>query len=104
MPEPTAPDPARGVPTHPPSEYRVDEETREDIGYRDDHDPENARRIADSHQQSINERGAQEALAQTPDARREAELIAKRESGQTLNREETQFLAQRRARRERRDT
>lgn len=100
MPEPTAPDPARGVPPHPPSEYRVDKETREDIGYRDDHDPENARRIAKSRQQSINERGAQEGKSQTPDGKREAELLARRESGQTLTTEEKLFLAQRRARRE----
>lgn len=104
MPEPTAPDPYRRVPKHPASEYRVDEETREDIGYRDDHDPANAQMIRDGAQQATNERGAQAALAQTPSARREAELIARRESGETLSQEEKQFLAQRRARRENRNT
>lgn len=106
MPEPTAPDPARGVPPRPPSESRrgLDPDEVAEIGYRDDHDPKNARKIAEIHQQAVNEQGARAALAQTPNARREAELIAKRESGQPLNGDEIQFLAQRRARREHRNT
>ncbi|MDQ5943784.1 MAG: hypothetical protein QG675_552 [Patescibacteria group bacterium] len=103
MPEPT-PNPARGVPPHPPSEFRVDEETREDIGYSNDPDPETARRIAEGIQQSTNEQGLRAAHTQTPDAKREAELIAKREAGQPLDRDEIQFLAQRRARRENKNT
>ena len=104
MPEPTGP--ARGVPPYPPTEHDVSRVVSDDIGYGHG-DPETDRKLQDlreqeeaKRQQSINERGAQAALSQTPDARREAELVAKRESGQTLDREEVQFLAVRRAKRE----
>ncbi len=102
MPEPT-PNPAKGVPPFPPTEKDVDPAVSKGIGYGPA-DPNTTRRILDNAQQATNERGAASARAEHPDTKREAELIVKRESGQTLNHEEELFLARMRAQRERRGT
>ncbi len=121
MPEPTAPDPARGVPPHPPSEYRVDEETRQDIGYVEPNaetdaklakirDQEEAKRKgralrnpdAKAAQQEINKAGAQAAWLNTPDGMTFTNLKAKQEVGIALTSDETATLARIIARRENR--
>jgi hypothetical protein len=104
MPEPT-PNPAKGVPLFPPGDKDrgVSREDNEKIGYGPA-DPDTTRRILDNAQQATNERGAASARAEHPDTKREAELIVKRESGQTLDHDEELFLARMRAQRERRGT
>ena len=104
MPEPTGP--VRGVPPYPPTEHDVPKGVSDDIGYGHG-DPETDRKLQDlreqeevKRQQETNQRGVETAKDETPDGKREAELVAKRESGQSLDREEIQFLAVRRAKRE----
>lgn len=104
MPEPTGP--VRGIPPYPPTEHDVPKGVSDDIGYGHG-DPETDRKLQDLReqeevirQQKINEQGAETAKHETPDAKHEAELVAKRDSGQMLSSEEIQFLAQMRAKRE----
>ena len=104
MPEPTGP--VRGVPPYPPTEHDVSRGVSDDIGYGHG-DPETDRKLQTlkeqeeaKRQQEINQRGAEAANAETPDSKREAELMARRQSGAQLTREEIQFLAVRRAKRE----
>lgn len=118
MPEPT-PDHQRVAPSYPAGDNArgVSKEANDDIGYGPE-DPETNRKLEELaqrsrgdqpaepltkvEQQAINEQGAQQGRALTPDGQREARLIAERESGRTLNTEERQFLAKMRARRENR--
>ena len=106
MPEPTGP--VRGVPPYPPTEHDVPKGVSDDIGYGHG-DPETDRKLQDlreqeevKRQQETNQRGVETVKDETPDGKREAELKARLQGGAQLTREEIQFLAVRRAKRENR--
>ncbi len=83
-------------------------ESRDDLGYGPPNQKttDALKRIAeglppnDAAQQATNEQGATDARAQSPAHKREVVLRARLDAGQKLSSEEVQFLAQRRAARE----